>query len=116
MKVKISIIKLAFLTEEIIKKSDSMEEEYYRISNSPHENQDKIINLADRAFEFGDFKLFIKIFDKASICFYNLGVNPFHDYLLNLLVSVILINQDIWFHVFKKLNYDSLWEMKTYDL
>lgn len=99
-----------------MKKADSMEEEYYKISNSPNENQDKITNLAERAFELGDFKLFIKMFDKTSVCFYNLGVNPFHDCLLNLLVAVILTNPDGWSHVFRKLNYDSPWEMKTYDL
>lgn len=93
-----------------------MEEELYKISNSTKENQDKFINLAERAFEMGEFKLFIKIFDKASICFYNLGVNPFHDNLLNLLVAVILTNQENGSNIFRKLNYESLWEMKTYDL
>jgi len=109
-------INLAHLTEDIIKKSDSMEEEFYRTSNSPNENQEKLIKLAESAFEMGDFKFFIKIFDKASICFYNLGVNLFHDNLLNLLVAIILTNQENVFQIFKKLDYDSQWEMKTYDL
>ena len=104
------------MTEELVRKLDSMEEEYYRISNAPNENEDKIIKLAERAFEIGDFKLFIKIFDKVPICFYNLGVNPFHDNVLNLLVVIILMNQEHGCHIFRKLDFESLWEMKTYDL
>lgn len=93
-----------------------MEEEFYKTSNAPHDNEDKLTKLAERAFEMGDFKLFIKLFDKVPICFYNLGVNAFHDNLLNLLVALILMNLEHGCHIFRKLNFESLWEMKTYDL
>lgn len=74
------------------------------------------MKLAEKAFEMGDFKLYIKIFEKCSICFYNLGVNQFHDNLLNLLLAVILTDTGNGSLIFNKLKYDSLWEMKVYEL
>ncbi len=93
-----------------------MEEEFYRNSNAPQENGDKLIKLAEKAFEIGNFKLFIKLFDKVPVCFYNTGVNTFHDNLLNVLVAIILVGMEHGCQIFRKLNFESLWEMKTYDL
>jgi len=72
--------------------------------------------LAKNAYDRGDFRLYIKIFDKCSICFYNLGINQFHDSLLDLLVALVITNCDYGGQIFNKLKFDSLWEMKTYDL
>lgn len=74
------------------------------------------MEIANNSFNMGDFKLFIKIFEKFPKFFYNLGENPFHDSLLNLLLSAILINYENISYLFKQLDFESSWEMKTYDL
>jgi len=116
LKIRAFLIIIDFLTEDISKKCDAAEKEFYRISNEPQKNEEKLLALANNTYNRGDFRLFIKIFDKCSSCFFNLGINQFHDSLLDLLLAVVLIDCNYGSQIFQKLKYDSLWEMNTYDL
>lgn len=80
------------------------------------DNIPKLLEIAKVAFEMGNFKLYISIFERFPQIFYDLGENPFHDNLLNVLIASILLDEEKSVNIFRCLNFQSSWEMKTYDL
>ena len=107
---------LEILSEQTIRFCDLAQENFYKMAVHYRDNIPKLLEIAKVAFEMGNFKLYISIFERFPQIFYDLGENPFHDNLLNVLIASILLDEEKSVHIFRGLNFQSSWEMKTYDL
>ena len=79
------------------------------------DNKERILTIAKNSYSIGNFRLYIMIFERFPNLFYDLGTNEYHDHLLNLLTACLLTNEKNK-EIFQKVQMESLWDNRVYEL